>query len=157
ALSIVVLVAAALFGQTLRNLRTADTGFEREHLLLASISTSAYPVPRQRAFYVQLLEKLRATPGVSNVALSNDIPLNVNTGWTLRLADAAGGTSSSPALDADVSFVSRDYFKTVGIPLIAGRVADTAITSASDDAHREPMQVLVNETFARQYFAGRNP
>ncbi len=147
ALSVVVLVAAALFGQTLRNLRTADTGFERERVLLASISPSAYTRDRQRVFYAQLLDKVRATPGVVSVALSNDVPLDVRTGWDMDIA--SGATAASSHVSADISFVSHDYFNTMGIPLVSGRAFGIMPT--------DPASVLVNETFARQYLAGGNP
>lgn len=147
ALSIVVLVAAGLFGQTLRNLRTADTGIEREHLLLASISPGAYPEARQRAFYTQLLDKVRAVPGVLDVALSNEMPLDTTTGWTLRIPNEA--TSATAPVPADVCFVSRDYFDTLGIPLTAGHVI------ARGTATHEPWLIVVNETFVRQYLGGR--
>jgi predicted permease len=152
ALSIVVLVAAALFGQTLRNLRTADIGFEREHLLLASLSTGAYPAPRQQAFYTQLLEKVRATPGVTSVALSGDMPLNIGTGWAMKVAnDSTSGAGAD--ISADISFVSRDFFKTIGLPLIAGRIAEAMPGSA---AH-EPLGAMVNETLMKQALGGQNP
>jgi putative ABC transport system permease protein len=147
ALSIVVLVAAGLFGQTLWNLRTADTGIEREHLLLASISPGAYPESRQGTFYTELLEKVRTVPGVLDVALSNDVPLDTNTGWTLRIPNEATGATTP--VSSDVSFVSRDYFNTVGIPLRAGHPIEPGAPT------HEPWLIVVNETFVRQYLGGR--
>jgi predicted permease len=152
ALSIVVLVAAALFGQTLRNLRTADTGFDRDHLLLASLSTGVYDAPRQRTFYAQLLDKVRATPGVTSVAVSSDLPLDVQTGWTMALANDVS-TTPAAAISADVTFVSRDFFKTVGTPIVGGRIPDLKAGSAAT----VPIQAMVNETFVQQYLGGRNP
>jgi predicted permease len=147
ALSVVVLVAAALFGQTLRNLRSADTGFERERVVLVPISPSAYPRDRQRVFYAQLLDRVRATPGVVSVAFSNDVPLEVRTGWVMDIA--SGATAGSSHVSADISFVSRDYFNTMGIPVVLGRVFGAVPTDLAS--------VLVNESFVRQYLAGRNP
>jgi predicted permease len=149
ALSIVVLVAAALFGQTLRNLRLADPGFERERVLLASIEAGSYTKDRQRAFYARLLEQLRMTPGVVSVAFSNDAPLNIRTGWDMRLAPSGTGTPTH--VSVDVSFVSRDYFQTMGIPVVRGH------TIAAGVDGRAPSVVLVNEAFARQYLPAENP
>jgi predicted permease len=153
ALSIVVLVAATLFSQTLRNLRTADTGFERERVLLASIAASDLTPDQRRMFYTQLLEHVRATPGVVSAALSNERPLNVTTGWSMKVrGDAVGSSEAFVKADADVAWVSHDYFKTMGIPLVSGREIDA---NAPPDA---PIwDVLVNETFVKLYLGAHNP
>jgi predicted permease len=140
-----------LFGQTLMNLRNADTGFEREHLLFASVSPSAYPPERQRAFYAGLLEKVRAVPGVVDAALASDEPLSTDTGWTLHVPGEDAAAAAGAGLSADVSFVSRTYFNTLGIPLIAGQPIEPSPSLA------EPWHVLVNQTFVRQYLGSRNP
>jgi predicted permease len=147
ALSIVVLVAAALFGQTLRNLRVTDPGFERERVLLASIAPGGYTPDQQRAFYTRLLDELRATPGVVAAALANDAPLTIATGWDVRIA--GDGTGTPARVPVDVSFVSRDYFATMGIALVSGHPIEPGAE------RRAPAGVLVNEAFVRQYLAPR--
>src|SRR5262249_38143392 len=132
------------FSQTLRNLRTADTGFERERVLLATISPADYTPEQRRVFYLDLLEKVRATPGVVAAALSNERPLNVTTGWSMKVLSASGPVKG----DADVAWVSHDYFKTMGIPLASGREID------SNAPPNAPVwDVLVNETYVRLYLA----
>lgn len=147
ALSIVVVAAAVLFGQTLRNLQLVDAGYTRDDVLLASFDPHVYPRARQQAFYARLLDETRATPGVRSAALASDEPLDVSTGWGMRVRNPRTGvveTQSVPVL-----FVSTAYFETMGIPIVAGRdlAADADLAGASPT-------VLVNETFVSRYLAG---
>ena len=64
ALSVVVLVAAALFAQTLSKLRLVDPGFEHERVLIASTATDGYSAEQRKAFYARLLDDVRRIPGV---------------------------------------------------------------------------------------------
>ena len=150
ALAVVALAAASLFAQTLTALREVDPGFERERLLVVSTATDGYTPERRRAFYEQLLAEARALPGVAAAALASDEPLSVNTGWTIvSRRDPAG--SPVPG-STSVAFISRDYFTTMGIPLVKGR----------DFAEREqtgpPGPVIVNEHFVRTHLpAGQEP
>jgi predicted permease len=170
ALSIVVLVAAALFGQTLRNLRLVDPGFVRDRVLIASMDPSGYTPARQAAFYARLLDEVRAAPGVVSAALANESPLDNSTFWTMRVPGVAR------TADVEVSFVSRDYFSTMGVPILRGRdidprrdavgeaakvegnaaanvEANAAVRAAAGAAVDAAMPVIVNEAFVRQLLA----
>ena len=141
ALSVVVLVAAGLFVQTLNKLRLVDPGFEAERVLIASTATDGYSAEQRKIFYARLLEHVRNTPGVVSAALANEEPLNVNTGWNIVVQSDAGGPPRQ--LGASVAFISPDYFKTMGIPLVRGREFE-------DRDEASPLSpVIVNENFAR--------
>jgi predicted permease len=150
ALSIVVLVSAALFTHTVTKLRLVDPGFEHDRVLIASTATDGYTAEERKVFYARLLDNVRSLPGVVSAALANDAPLDVNTGWNILVTRDPSGPPR-PA-GASVAFISPDYFKTMGIPLVRGRDFDTR------DGASTLRAVIVNENFVRTYLPpGRDP
>jgi len=150
ALSIVVLVSAALFTHTVTKLRLVDPGFEHDRVLIASTATDGYTAEDRKAFYARLLDNVRTLPGVVSAALANDAPLDVNTGWNILVPRDPSGPPR-PA-GASVAFISPDYFKTMGIPLVRGRDFDNR------DGASALRAVIVNENFVRAYLPpGRDP
>ena len=149
ALSMVVLVAAALLTRTLTTLRGVDVGFDRENIVIASVSPAGYPVERRRLFYQRVLDEVRSIPGVVSAALAGNEPLDVNTGWTIRARRSPGG-ELEPA-SASVMSISPDYFRTMGIALLRGRDFDRRDFGAAANP------VIVNENFVRTYLPGANP
>jgi predicted permease len=144
ALSVIVLVAAALLGQTLRNLHLVDPGFDRAGVLIASLDPGGKKPDAQAAFYQALLDEVRATPGVVSASLAGQTPLDVNTWWGLRLhRDAAA--SEKPGVettDVPIAFVAPGYFATMGIPFVRGRDLDPQEEGAASAT------VVVNQAFA---------
>jgi predicted permease len=143
ALSVVVLVAAALFTQTVDKLRLVDPGFEHDRVLIASTATDGYTAEQRKAFYARLLENVRSLPGVVSAALANDAPLDVNTGWNIVVQRDPSGPARQAG--ASVAFISPDYFKTMGIALVRGRDFDER------DGASALRAVIVNENFVRTY------
>jgi predicted permease len=146
AVSMVVLVAAALFTQTLATLRMVNVGFEQEQIVIASIAPAGYSVELRRAFYERLLGDVRNMPGVLSAALAGNEPLNVHTGWSIRVPRGAGGEPEQAG--ASIMFVSPDYFRTMGIALLRGRDFEPRDIGAASNP------VIVNENFVRRYLAG---
>ncbi len=149
-LSLVLLVGALLFIRSLQNLLTVDTGFRQDGVLVANLDVSGIHVPEQRAMAMQrqLMEGLRAIPGVETVATASIIPLRGES-WTLDI-EATGAVErkeSSPKF----SWVSKQYFKTMGTPMLAGRDFNDY------DTPTEPRVAIVNQEFARQFFNSANP
>jgi predicted permease len=150
ALSVVVLVAAALFTQTVTRLRAVDPGFEHNRVLIASTATDGYTADERNAFYGRLLDNVRSLPGVVSAALANDAPLDVNTGWNILVRPDPSGPPRQAG--ASVAFVSPDYFRTMGIALLGGRDFDER------DGTTARRVVIVNENFVRAYLPpGRDP
>jgi putative ABC transport system permease protein len=143
ALSVLVLVAASLFTRTLGSLRAVDPGFDREHVLIASTATDGYSPERREAFYARVLQEVRTIPGVVSAALANDEPLRAGTGWTVSVRPDPGEPPQQ--IDVSVGFVSADYFKTMGMPMVRGREFEER------DRFGASTPVVVNERFARQY------
>ena len=152
-LALLVLVVAGLFFQSFVETRGTDPGFRTEGLLLATydlsgtVTNDAYP----RQFATQLLDRLHRVPAVESVALANSMPLDIH-GLPLRGFTLEGRAQTSAQQDQALSnIVSPGYFKTMGIPILAGGdFAEMADTST-------PAQVIVNEEFVRRYIAPSDP
>jgi predicted permease len=147
ALSLLLLVITALVTRSLINARGASPGFDRRVASVTiDLQSAGYDAARARAFYDQLLQSLRADPAVASASLMKD-PL-------LMLVDlnAAPFVPEGRARTRDDDFstlfnvVSTDHFRTLGIPVVAGRDFDER-----DDSSAPPV-VIVNETFARRYW-----
>jgi putative ABC transport system permease protein len=148
ALSLVLLMGAFLFVRTFRNLVTLNAGFQREHVLVANIdyATLKLTPDNQMVFKRDLLERMRAIPGVSSAAEILIVPMS-HMGWDDNI-DIPDGPQRK-----DVSFnrISPRYFETMQTPILAGRDFTAA------DTPKSPRVVIVNEAFARKFFAGSNP
>jgi putative ABC transport system permease protein len=150
ALSLVLLFGALLFTQSLRNLLTDDLGFQAKDVLVAWLDFTRLqiPVDRRGAFQRELLDRIRAIPGVDAAANTNIIPLS-GAGWGNTVW--IDGHDSTQRQDSNFSSVSPQYFKTLGIPMLAGRDFNDGDTTQS------PRAAIVNKTFARQLGLGENP
>jgi putative ABC transport system permease protein len=145
-LSLVLLIGAGLFVRSLRNLMGVDAGFERDRLLLVSISPHllGYDKTRLGDLYRRLVERLEAVPAVRSASLSVYSLLGDSAtrgsillpGYTPR---------SGEELWTYESMVTPGYFQTVGMPLLAGRGFSVR------DRQRAPRVAVVNETFVHRY------
>jgi putative ABC transport system permease protein len=142
ALSLVLLVGAALFVRTLQNLRQFDPGFKAEGILLVDLEASRTPLP------TDLLDVVSRVPGVASTSVSTHTPLS-------------GSIWSEPAVPAGQTLPERDtayfvgagprFFSTMGIPLLAGReFTDRDLADSVGVA-------VVNERYAQRFFENRNP
>jgi len=145
--SLLLIVAAGLFVQTIRNLRNVDPGFETDNLLsfsiapqMAGYSQSAVTPVEQR-----IVDTLAALPGVRSVGATNDPELvddDINgdvivTGYTPK---------PDEEYDVELPWVSNGYLQTLGVPLIAGRLFNLSDTATSQKV------AIVNESFAKHFF-----
>ena len=116
-----------------------------------TLPDSRYPFTKQVAFYDRLLPELSRLPGVEGAAIVGPLPL---TGSRYAISFELPGNLAVGAerrLSAGFAFVSPGYFRVMRIPLKQGREFTTADTETS------PRTVVINESFARQYFPGENP
>lgn len=169
ALSLVLLVGAALLIESSRRLAEVDPVIAVDRLLTAGIqlpTTANVPgenatgwSARHRAATLPridtLLETLRALPGVESVALTDALPLSGrgNTNSTIKIVgrDYPGGEQAMPL--TEWRFVSSDYFRTVGLPVLKGRAF------APEDAHGPAPSslILVNDAYVRTFLADVDP
>jgi predicted permease len=154
-LAVVVLVGAGLLVRTLENLRSVDIGFNTRNLLNFSINPTllGYNPAQVDSLYRDLQGRFAATPGVEAASYSM-VPLLSN-----RIAIMGfhwPGTPQDQESEADVLGVGPDFFKTMGIPFLAGRdftASDFALSAANSGARptNAPNPVIVNEAFVKKY------
>ncbi|MGH7693529.1 MAG: ABC transporter permease [Gemmatimonadaceae bacterium] len=146
AASVVLLVSAALFLRSLRNVKAIDPGFAVQQLLEVSGDTRAAPLtPEQSdAFWRRSLVRVRGLPGVRAAALGAALPFE--EAYRMPVSGAAGAPVA-----AQPDFADPGYFATLGISIIEGR----AFTDA-DQYPGAPATVIVNQKLARQLFGSES-
>jgi len=154
AMALVLLVGAGLLIKSFRRLQEVDPGFDPRNLLTMRLflPQSKYAEPQQRqAFFEQVLRRVETLPGVRAVGTSTMIP-------TLGGGDTYFTIEGSPFPDPDRKvtalnpMVSHDYLRAMKIPLIKGRHFTEPETK-----EEKAKTVIINEAFARAYFAGGSP
>jgi len=182
ALSIVVLVGAGLLVRTLHKLQTLNPGFDTHNVLLFGIhpNLAGYIDHQTAQIYQQLQERFAALPGVVSASYSQDTLLSQS--WSASNVHLDGAPPKSNANAATLR-VGLDFFRTMRIPVLAGRVftpsdfasaeaTNAAMTAAAAPAasgnplkaapSRTELQpasvpVLINQAFAGKYFPNQNP
>jgi predicted permease len=151
AVTVMLLVVAALLTRSLIAAQRTSAGFPVERLAVISTDTSMlrYTPERSAQFYEQAQTRIRSIPGVESVALATRVPLSLNVNrWEIWVPDRhqVGGHGDT----VEVTTVSPDYFKTIGVPLLDGR------GFTNDDRPDTPRVAVVNETFARRFWPGES-
>ncbi len=153
ALTLVLLVGAGLLIRSFARLMDVEPGFKAENLLTFRISpASKYRrLPERLAFYQQLIGRLSVLPGVESVGASTTLPFTgTDLGGSLSIEGRpAPGGGENPT--ARFHSVTQDYFATMAIPLLAGRLF------LEQDTGESQAVTVINETLARRYWPGENP
>jgi predicted permease len=150
AMSLVLLVGAALFLRSLSNLLKQNLGYDRERLLLLKLDPAAagYQEAAATSLYEKVRERLQRVPGIRAATLSNTGLFAGDAGDHISIE---GSPLRDPEqLDSQWTEIGADYFTTLGIPLLRGRQID-----ARDAARGAPF-CLINESFLRKFFLGGN-
>jgi predicted permease len=146
ALSMALLVAAGFFIKSLANVSRVDLGLEVENVVTFGISPelNGYESEGSQALFARMEEELAAIPGVTGISAAT-VPLLSGSNWGTDVA--VEGFESGPDIDDNSRFniIGPGYFRTLGIPLLAGREFTTS------DAQGAPEVAVVNETFARKF------
>jgi predicted permease len=152
ALCVVLLVGAGLLIRTLRNLQNTPLGMQIEGLVVFGVKPNIQSVPDGTAFYVNLMNRLRALPGVESVTVMGE---RIGSGWSDngamlvdgKLPDVANGSSRTVRSNV----VGPDFFRTLGVPVLMGR------DFADSDTATSPHAGIINEQFAQRFFPHQNP
>ncbi len=150
ALALPLAVGGGLLSQSLTRLVAVDAGFRPEGLVTLSLSLPAdrYRDPSDvSGFYNDVVDRVRAIPGVERAGLVDELPFTRNTG----IVDVQVEASPDQAVPALIRSASPDYLETVGVALQAGR------TFTASDRPDGPLVTVVSESLARQVFGDRTP
>jgi predicted permease len=152
ALCMLLLVSAGLFVRTLANLDAINPGFNKKGLLLFTIEppVQRYPAPKNVEVLHRIEERIASLPGVETVTLSREALLGESGSNSEFLLDGQTKASEGNRYIAFNS-VGRDFFTTMGIPILYGRSFDVPDTSTSRAV------AIISRSLAEKEFAGKNP
>jgi putative ABC transport system permease protein len=151
ALSVVLLIGAALLMRTFANLRNENLGFDPQNVFTLKLSMSD---PRYQStgetdrFYRRAFERLKQLPGVESVAYITTLPTEICPDLPFRIE---GRRQENAFGGSNYKHITPDYFQAMSVPLRRGRQFDER------DNETAPGVVIINESFARQFFPNENP
>ncbi|HEX8986083.1 MAG TPA: ABC transporter permease [Bryobacteraceae bacterium] len=152
ALSLVLVVAAGLFAGTLRNLLAVDAGFDRRNVVLVSAGLEQASIPKDQRVrvFTEILERLRAIPGVQSAASSMLTPIS-HMFWNNTTEPEGYRAKSKDDTLVYFNRVSPGYFRTMRTTLLVGRDFD------GRDTLKAPLAIVLGETAARRFFGPASP
>lgn len=149
ALALVLLVGASLLLKSFVRLQNVNPGFDPRNVLTMEVSLPVAKYPRGKPvadFYLELVRRAQALPGVEAAAIATILPLSGNNSDSSFAIEGTDPNVSKVYPDEEIRGVSPDYFKVLKVPLLQGRFFD-----ARDDADA-PGAVIVNQAFAHKWF-----
>jgi predicted permease len=152
-LALALLVGAGLTIKALAHLHNVEIGFNPHHLLAVEMrieGSQHEDPPRQAEFFRELLSRIEALPGVEAASISRGVPIRGWDGWYFVTADQPNPPAGEVP-DANYVVIGPHYFRTMQIPLRAGR------PFADSDTPNTEQVVIVSESLARKYWPGENP
>ena len=157
AISSALLIGAGLFLRSLHELSMVDVGIDLEHVETARVGLDftrygGTDQAKTRQLVDRLVERLASVPGTVSVGIGNAVPLRGETPFSASyIVDGQANDDRQPQGQATFNAVTPEYFRTLGIPVVKGRVF------ASTDRNEEHPVVVVNQTLARHRFAKDDP
>jgi len=152
-LSFILLAGAVLLLESLEKIRTASPGFSTSRVVETGVSLVAagYDAQRSKTFQDELMERVRALPGVESAAYARVTPLGYGSFSSTPIAVDGYQPSPDEQPSIDYNEVGPAYFVTLGIPLASGR----EFTRADDE--NAPLVAIVNRTMQSRYWSGQDP
>ena len=152
ALSVLLLIGAGLFLESLNNLKEVNPGFDTRNLLTFEVEPilSGIKPDWARQYYRQLTDRLQSMPGVTSVAFAI-IPLLADNEWDNGVTIEGYTPKQGEMPDPHMQFCSQEFFETMKIPILLGR------EFTIKDGQGAPKVGIVNEKFAERYFGEANP
>ena len=155
ALAMVLLVGSGLFLRSLARMLSVDPGFEPAHALKASLSLPVYEYSTQQKvddFLDQLQSRLESLPGAKSAGFSSNIPVVGQNSGRLIAPEGYIKKSGEGWIVASNYLVHASYFEAMHIPLVQGRYF-----GSRDNQPGAPLAVIISQTLAHEYFAGKDP
>jgi putative ABC transport system permease protein len=152
ALSLALLAGGALLIRSFYALQATNPGFDVAHVITTRVSVpgARYPAgPVLANVYDRIVERVSTLPGVESASVVDWLPVG-GFGASVSLRVPGSSPTTGHAL-AELRVVGLDYFRTIGVPIVAGRPFDRR------DVEGAPAVVAMNQSFARTYFGTQNP
>ena len=149
AVTAVLLIVAALLVRSVLAAERVNVGIDVQHLAIVSTdpAMAQYTEERSRRFWDEAVARVKVIPGVEAAALATRVPFSINYNrWSIWVP---GRHQPGQSDTVEVTAVSPEYFSAVGVRLVDGRLF------TDDDRPETPPVAIVNETFARRYWAGQ--
>jgi predicted permease len=152
ALSFVLIAGTGLLLRSLVQMQNSDPGFSTRNVVVSSadLFSAGYKPDRAKIFYEQMLERIRALPGVQSATLEGVRPFSYADYSSASLEIEGYQPPRNEQISADYNQVGEGYFATIGIPIVAGREF-----TRNDDENAPPV-AIVNETMAAKYWPGKD-
>jgi predicted permease len=155
AIAVVVTFLSLLMIRSFQKILAMDPGYRTDHLLSFEI-TLPQPryddsSPKTQLFYEQLIARLKAAPGVREVASTTQVPMHPSLVMTRFLIQGQPPVTPGSYPLAQIRFVTPDFFSTMGLGFESGR------TFTQDELNQNASLFIVNHAFAKRYLSGRNP
>jgi predicted permease len=158
ALSLLLLIGAALFLRTLGKLKATDAGFNREQVIVFNLDFTQDLRPRQLPLYKELLARLETLPGVRAAGLSSDFLLDQQCCDRDMIAVEGYAAGPSQDLSCDVFEISTRFFETIATPIVLGRSFGPQDEGLADSVQANtPRVAIINQAMVRRYFGDANP
>src|SRR5213082_1101228 len=153
ALSFVLIAGTGLLLRSLVRMQKSDPGFSTRNVIVSAVDlfSAGYKPDRAKIFYEQMLERIRALPGVQSATLARVRPFSYTVYSSAPLEIEGYQPPRNEQIAADYNQVSEGYFATIGIPIVAGREF-----TRNDDENAPPV-AIVNETMAAKYWPRKDP
>ena len=154
AFSLVLLIGAGLMIRSFQQLHGVKPGFESHGVLTmtAAVSRAKFPQPAQQVnFFDQVLQRVRALPGIESAGVIDDIPLDNSGSHQPILIEGRPVVAMSEQPEVDVRLISTGYMSAMRIPVLRGR------DFTESDVAGRPAVVLISASMAEQFWPGENP
>jgi predicted permease len=151
--SLMLLIVAGLFVQSLLNVQRSDLGFDPRHILNITIDPhlAGYSQTRAYEFVESLLERVRSLPGVQSASLAATVPMGTNSMGDSIEVEGLGASPGQGASSAGYNVVSPGYFGTMGISLLRGR------DMGETDKQNSTRVAIINHAMAERFWPGKDP
>jgi predicted permease len=154
ALSLVLLIGAGLLIRSFQRLQNVDPGFNPERLLTLQVEMSAdktQDLTRVSTFYQQVLDRVRTLPGVVTASIVNRAPIVSPGGRNALVVEGKPDPPPGQPQIANNRVISPEYFRTLEIPLVKGRLL------SEQDTVQTPRVAIINQAMARRFWGDEDP
>src|SRR5215467_4471992 len=154
ALSLVLLFGAGLMIRSFARLQRVNPGFDSQNVMTMTlgVTRSEFPTPAgQSAFYQQVLDRVRALPGVQSAGVVDDVPLDGNGSHQPIAIEGRPALAMADQPEVDVRIATPGYMSALHIPIVRGRDFNDS------DAAGRPETILISQTMAREFWPNEDP